>query len=308
MDRKKIEEVRARVSCAVVLSQAGFALDIKESSRGALKFRRGAEILIVTHRGAGWFDPLSERKGDVFSLTRLIEGVTFPAALERLGGLVGFRPDVVARDFPARCGDPMPVRVRWANRPELTWQSPADRYLQETRGLSRQVLRLAVRSRLIRQGPHGSAWFRHDDETDALSGWEERGPEWRGFSSGGFKTLFRFGNRRSQRICVTEAAIDALSLAALEKIRSDTLYTSTGGGWSPSTARAIEIAAGNRMLVAATDGDPQGDAYADRLRHLAVLAGADFQRLRPRAVDWNEELKERREREELPHAARPRQG
>ncbi|MDE1995411.1 MAG: hypothetical protein KGI75_23115 [Rhizobiaceae bacterium] len=58
MNRQKIEEVRSRVSCALVLSQAGFALDVRESSRGALKFRRGGEILIVTHQGAGWFDPL----------------------------------------------------------------------------------------------------------------------------------------------------------------------------------------------------------------------------------------------------------
>ena len=112
MDREKIEEVRARVSCATVLLQAGFILDKRESSRRALKFRRGADILIVTHQGAGWFDPLSERKGDVFTLARLLGETSFPAAVERLGGLIGFHsapigPDVSMRRRPAS------IRERW---------------------------------------------------------------------------------------------------------------------------------------------------------------------------------------------------
>ncbi|MBW6425441.1 DUF3991 and toprim domain-containing protein [Rhizobium sp. XQZ8] len=308
MNRERIEELRARVSCALVLSQAGFALDIRESSRGAQKFRRGSEILIVTHQGAGWFDPLSEMKGDVFSLVRLIERVSFPAALKHLGALAGVRDFQVVARLPARRTDPMPVAARWARRPALGPGSPATIYLEETRALPRAVLLHAAGAGLIRQGPCGSAWFRHDDETATLSGWEERGPDWRGFAKGGFKSLFRFGDRSAPRVCITEAAVDALSLAALEAVRSDTLYTSTGGGWSPTTAHAIAIVAANRLLVAATDADPQGDVYADRLRHLADQAGADFRRLRPKAVDWNEEWKERREGDGLPHAVRPRQG
>ncbi len=32
------------------------------------KVPRGSEIVIVTHEGGGWVDPLSDGKGDVFSL------------------------------------------------------------------------------------------------------------------------------------------------------------------------------------------------------------------------------------------------
>ena len=46
---------------------------------------------------------------------------------------------------------------------------------------------------------------------------------------------FPHGPARSEQICVTEAAIDAMSLAAIEGLRPDTLYVSTGGGWSPAT-------------------------------------------------------------------------
>lgn len=62
-----------------------------------------------------------------------------------------------------------------------------------------------------------------------------RVPEWRGFSTGGSKVLFRLGAPDALRLCVTEAAIDAMSLAAIEGLQDATLYVSTGGGWSPRT-------------------------------------------------------------------------
>ncbi len=302
MDRETIEKVRNRVSCTAVLVGAGFVLDSRESSRRALKFRRGGEIVIVTHGGAGWFDPLSEEKGDVFALASRLENIPFAAAVARVSGLAGSDLPVLPYR-PAVRRSAAPVGERWNVRPALARLSDAHRYLEEIRALPRSVLRLAGEADLIRQGPYGSAWFAHRDEAGRLSGWEERGPDWRGFSTGGAKTLFRFGPRQTSRLCITEAAIDALSLAAIENVRRDTLYASTGGGWSPSTVEAIQAAAIGAMLVAATDADPQGEVYADRLRGVAEVTGSDFIRLRPRAVDWNEELKERkREEGDLPHA------
>lgn len=116
---------------------------------------------------------------------------------------------------------------------------------------------------------HGSLWAKHVDAAGIIQGWEERGPNWRGFSTGGNKTLFRFGS--GLRFCVTESAIDALSLAALEGIRADTCYVSTGGGWSP---RAIDLLKTllkrpGATAVAATDDDQQGDTYASRLAAIA---------------------------------------
>ena len=78
-------------------------------------------------------------------------------------------------------------------------------------------------------------WAAHSDSVGVITGWEERGPSWRGFATGGAKELFRLGASDCLRICVTEAAVDAMSLAALEELRDDTLYVSTGGGWAPAT-------------------------------------------------------------------------
>ena len=144
-------------------------------------------------------------------------------------------------------------------------------------------------------------WAAHVDSEGRVVGWEERGPEWRGFATGGSKVLFRFGSSDASRLCVTEAAIDAISLAALEGPREQTLYLSTGGGWSPATDAALAelTVRPGLILVAATDANSQGDVYAERLRALAEASGCDWQRLRPPAEDWNEvlQIREREKRE-----------
>jgi hypothetical protein len=81
---KDIEWLKANVSCAVLLERLPpvWRLDRVESSRASLKYRRGeSEILMVNHDGRGWWDPLSDRKGDVFTLIQYLEpGLTFPEA------------------------------------------------------------------------------------------------------------------------------------------------------------------------------------------------------------------------------------
>lgn len=169
----------------------------------------------------------------------------------------------------------------------MTW-----RYLRDERGLPDAIIRAAVRDDVLREGPQGSMWAAHRDEAGAITGWEERGREWRGFSTGGAKLLFRFGRVGAPRLCVTEAAIDAMSLADLERARPDSLYLSTGGGWSPATGAAIRAlaASSGALLVAATDNNGQGETYADRLKAIAIETGCGFERLRPAQMDWNAEL------------------
>ncbi|CRK76705.1 hypothetical protein NIG5292_02770 [Nereida ignava] len=47
MEKSDVEELRSGVPCAAVLERAGFAVDRKESTKRAVKFRRGDEIIIV---------------------------------------------------------------------------------------------------------------------------------------------------------------------------------------------------------------------------------------------------------------------
>lgn len=321
MEKREVEELRSRVGCAAVLEKAGYTVDLKESTRRAIKYRKGDEIVIVIHDGKGWFDPLSDAKGDVFSLVEHLHGLPFVDVLNEVAALVGFVPSQPAWERTAREREPeISVLERWRTRRRPWPGSMTWRYLRDDRDLPEAVIREAIRQDLLREGPRGSMWAGHRDGQNTVTGWEERGPEWRGFSTGGAKVLFRFGPMGSLRLCVTEAAIDTLSLAVLESFRRDSLYLSTGGGWAPATESAIRLLASRQgtVLVAATDNNAQGDVYAERLEAMADSTGSSFERLRPQNDDWNADLREKagKEREErkrkgeghLPHARRPRQG
>jgi hypothetical protein len=90
--------------------------------------------------------------------------------------------------------------------------------------------------------PVGSAWFAHFDRAGAIAHVDIRGPTYKGSLTGGVKSLFRLPLKGPPlpRLVVTEAAIDALSLAAIENLRGDTLYAATGGGMGPGTIAALE--------------------------------------------------------------------
>ncbi|MER8406833.1 hypothetical protein NKH16_19185 [Mesorhizobium sp. M1307] len=51
MEKTELEELKDKVPCAAVLERDGFALDVKESTAKALKYRREAAIIIVIHGG-----------------------------------------------------------------------------------------------------------------------------------------------------------------------------------------------------------------------------------------------------------------
>ena len=132
--QREVEELRAGVNCATVLEKATppWLLDRKESSKRCLKYRRGAgEIVIVTHGGAGWWDPNSDAKGDVFRLVQHLEpSLNFGEVRKVLRPLAGVRPDFTpderARDRRAPL---IPIAQRWARRPRLRRCSDAWRYL-----------------------------------------------------------------------------------------------------------------------------------------------------------------------------------
>ena len=96
----------------------------------------------------------------------------------------------------------------------------------------------------------------------------------------------------------TEAAIDALSIAAIESLRGDSLYAATGGGMGPGTiamleALLVDIARlSEALFCSATDANGPGDRFADRHQSLARKFGIPFARLRPpiEGADWNEVL------------------
>jgi hypothetical protein len=302
----EIELLKASVSCAVLLERLPpvWRLDRAESSRRSLKYRRGeGEIVIVNHDGRGWWDPLSEAKGDIFSLVRHLDpGLNFADARRMLRGFVGIAPAFPEALRARRSrASPVPVTVRWERRRRLTRGSPAWRYLAEQRGLPETVLLAARTADAIRQGPRGSAWFAYRDDAGLLTGIEMRGADYRNFSEGGEKTLFRLpgGAGPLPRLAVCEGAIDALSLAAVERVRRDTLYAATAGGMGPATIDALhqllQVLARDPagVLIAATDADTAGRRHAARLQEMTTDAAVCFDAILPPdgLNDWNDTLR-----------------
>jgi hypothetical protein len=206
------------------------------------------------------------------------------------------------------------VAARWAERRAVWSSSPAWRYLRRQRGLSAAIIEAASVAGVLREGPVGSAWFAHFDRAGAVAHVDVRGPTYKGSLTGGVKSLFRLplNGPPLPRLVLAEAAIDALSLAAIENLRADTLYVATGGGMGPSTIAALEALLVNiatlpdALFCSATDANGPGDRFADRHRSLARKFGIPFERLRPpiEGGDWNEILlaqSEAREVGDLPH-------
>lgn len=289
----EIAELRAQVDCRTVLEQAGWELDGKESTRHAPKYRHGAgRIVIVTHEGRGWFDPLNGGRGDVLALAQHLWGGNLGHARKVLRPLAGIAPKLA----PMRRGAAVvaiDAERLWNEAQRLRPGSQGWRYLTEARGLPDASIERALQVKALREGIYGTVWAMHQGAAGRITGWEMRGPRYKGFSKGGVKTLFWIGHPAvADRVAVTESAIDALSLASIEGWPDGTLYASTGGGYGPETGEALRVLLPRHArLVAATDQGTGGELLASRLHELATAGGAGFGRLLPEAKDWNDQLR-----------------
>ena len=304
----EIETLRDKVHCGVILERAPppWRLDRKESTKACLKYRRGpGEILIVSHGGRGWWDPTSDARGDVFALVQRFDpSLNFGQVRKVVRELAGLSPAFpLAERRREKSAATMPVAERYALRPRLRRRSAAWRYLVIERRLSQAILEAAGRADVLREGPHGSAWFAHRNCDGVVTHVDIRGPTYKGSLTGGAKTLFRLGSdpSPSSRLVLAEAPIDALSLAAIEGRAPGALYAATGGGMGPGTIAALEdlLAAmarfANPILCSAADANAAGERFAAQHEALAAKSGVAFARLRPPIEDgdWNDALKQR---------------
>ena len=206
---------------------------VRRAPRRALKRRRGeGEIIIVNHDGRGWWDATSSAKGDILDLVQL------PSILDANFGRGAPDPALIRRSSPR------PSRKRyWEHKrvapdrplPELVERPPPTsapgspawrRYLTGQRCLPEDVLAAASAQDAVREGYHGSSWFAHRDG-GAVSHIEVRGPDYKGSlrrrAQDSVPVRGGAGEER-HRLALTEAPIDALSLATIESTRFDTLY------------------------------------------------------------------------------------
>lgn len=293
-DDAEITELRAKVNCAALLERLPppWKLDRPESTKDCLKYRRGdGEILIVNHQGRGWWNPLSEAKGDAFGLVQYLDpSLNFGDARKLLREFIG-----LTQSFPKAlriCNKnipEIPIGEKWDNRPAFCWNTPAWRYLNRERRIPARILAAAAAADSVRAGSYGSPWFAHRGTTGAVIHIEIRGPDFRGSVRGATKTLFQF-----------PAGQDPLTRLVLA--RDDTLYTATGGGMGPTTIQTIQtILAGmarhaGAVLCGATDANRTGEHYAGKHTELAMARQCHIPAHAPPNghIDWNDVLVARR--------------
>ncbi|WP_051442834.1 hypothetical protein [Mesorhizobium sp. WSM3626] len=154
MEKAKLEELKDKVPCAAVLEHVGFALDLKESTRKAMKYRREASIIIVIHEGKGWFDPLSDQ-GRCLRPARASQGRAFVETMNQVADLVRFvaTEPVWQRSFREREPD-MSIADRWQARRKL-WRGSAGCYLPARRSSSS---RHSARRNRRRSPARAAAW------------------------------------------------------------------------------------------------------------------------------------------------------
>jgi Toprim-like/Protein of unknown function (DUF3991) len=307
MTDPEIEDLRNRVHCAVVLERTAppWKLDRKESTKLSLKYRRGkGEILIVNHGGRGWWDPTSDAKGDVFGLVQRLEpGINFGHVRKRLREFAGLAPSFPISERVGRPGtSDRSVAERWADRKAMRPGSATWCYLARKRFLPSIIIEGASRAGVLREGPAGSAWFAHVNDAGSVAHVDIRGSTYKGSLTGGVKSLFRMSlsTQCFPRVVLAEAAIDALSVAAIEGLRTDTLYVASGGGMGQGTIDALEALLADMatlpgaLFCSATDADGPGDRFSERHKSLAKKFNVPFARLRPPdGDDWNDVLRAR---------------
>ena len=292
---RELDELRLNIDCRALLEKEKWSLDAAQSTTRAAKYRDDKDrIVIVTHDGKAFFAPLEDNlAGDVFKLAQWLWGCNFGEMRRRLRPLAGVAPrlEQMRVSKPAK---PQDLAAKWEGQPLPRSGSQGWRYMVAERALPLDTVKRAVAAGVLREGIYGTLWAAHRDASGVLTGYEMRGPQYKGFCNGGHKRLFWVGAiEDARRVCVSESWIDALSLAAIENWHSGTAYASTGGGYGPGTVEALAaLVPKSARLVAATDEGEGGEILSRRLSKLAVEHGLAFSRRRPEAKDWNQQLQD----------------
>jgi hypothetical protein len=151
----ELEQFRTGVDCAALLEgwSPPWKLDRQESTRRALKYRRGAaEVLIVNHAGRGWWDPQSTAKGDIFDLVQHLDPrLNFGQVRRELRRFVGVVPSFPEALRGRANADPdVPITTRWMQRrrPHSTAAGSAPRRRHGRQSGRRAIRRTPRRVRL----------------------------------------------------------------------------------------------------------------------------------------------------------------
>jgi len=251
---------------------------------------------------AVFFSVHAAASGSIFDFVMHREHCGFAQALDILRNRGGIPFPAVQ---PPAIPRPRPIpRDRAALAAQWQRMRPYSGGYLEGRGLDAATIALAADR--LRTDERGNTVFRHDDR-DGLTGWEVKNRGFTGFAAGGRKALFacRTGITREAeppRVAVAESALDVLSFHQANP--APALLLSFAGGLSPEQEALLRQTLTRypaAEIVAATDADEQGEAFAA----LILAHRPDAARARPpTGKDWNDALRPPEARQEAGAASR----
>ncbi len=322
-DRDELQRFIQGIPLPQLLEDNGWELDRRESSRNAMKYRAGNDVLIVGQKEGRWvyFNPQNkEDNGTIvnFGLNHIDSNLGHVRQMLRtyLGESQHWSPprNLMTSPTAGEREEKTDVRSEWKNLPPL--QGKASDYLQ-ARDLRPETLQTYVRSiRTERIKHHENIAFAHvrfleDQNVFQISGWERKGPGRDGKSFSGFSgnkgiAVFahkeRDSNQPTGQIHLCEASIDALSKAQLDELPRQDFYVSLGGGWGRETERALTALIERQQpqgIVIGLDADETGRTKSAELQSLLTQHrdsnGKNYEILTvfpEGAKDWNELLQQ----------------
>jgi excisionase family DNA binding protein len=302
----EINDMKSRIDLRAYAASLGYTLEKRESWRGSAVMRHpnGDKIIIKRNEADGHFVYFSVRddgdNGSIIDFAGRRLRLNLGAIRKELRPWVGGSPVKVPVFPPLRpvSRDRMRVEREYAKMRDAR-RHP---YLENERALPASLLELPRFVGCIRIDSRGNACFPHRD-LDGISGFEIRNTNYKGFSSGGTKSIWMSNPfPDDDRIVLCESAIDALSYAMLFP-DDHTRYGSIGGKPNPVQPELVRSSVARMppksKIVAAMDADETGGELAEMVRQAVLLSGRDdlaFVFQEPAgAKDWNDVLRAKRQ-------------
>jgi hypothetical protein len=300
-DRCELDRFKRDIDLSAFAASKGYSLDRRESSATCRVLRHEAtgDKIIVGKAADGHWQYFSVRdrddNGTIIDFIQHRERTTLGQVRQELREWTHtghHLPAFARRSVEPVTKDRAAVALVVARSTVVTTHP----YL-ESRGLTPETLS-APRFRGTwrrAEGPHGNVMFLHHDG-DGLTGFELKNAGFTGFSKGGSKGLWAsVTTPTDNRLVIVESAIDAISYHQVNP-HPKTRYLSFAGGLNERQPelleRAISWMAPGSTVVAGTDNDRQGHAFAERIAALCKEhPHVTFERHAPTVgKDWNDQL------------------
>lgn len=228
MDQRaeELERFKREINLTALAASEGFEIDRRASSRNSVVMRhpRGDKIIVARGHDQHWTYFNVHDAADCGTVVDFIArqyGYNLGEVRKHLRTWQGLAPlpaeayvetlEPIVRDLAA-------VRARYeATRPLIGGEHP---YLNHERKLPTFLLSRPQYAGRVRIDARGNAVFPHWNR-DGLCGFELRNANYRGFAKHGVKGLWlSLDSQHVEQLIFTEAAIDALSYAALHEAAS----------------------------------------------------------------------------------------